>query len=140
MRFPGGVHDARAFRSLLLAQQPNRFFTALEEIDVNEKATRRAKATLLKDTTSQREEYYRLPAYIDELRGANPGAHLKLNPDTGTLRSLFICPQISREAFRQAAILLQWTEHLQRVRCSSAFSLLSSLMQTITLFASHGNR
>jgi hypothetical protein len=72
-------------------------------VDVNEKAARRAKATLLKkDTTSQREEYHRLPAYIDELREANPGAHLKLNldPDTGAFRSLFICPQTSREAFR----------------------------------------
>jgi hypothetical protein len=72
-------------------------------VDVNERSTRRAKAMLLKtDTTSQREEYHRLPAYIDELREANPGAHLKLNldPDTGAIRSLFICPQISREAFR----------------------------------------
>jgi hypothetical protein len=51
-------------------------------VDVNEKAARRAKATLLK--------YHGLPAYIDE---ANPGARLKLNldPDTGAFRSLFIC-------------------------------------------------
>jgi hypothetical protein len=72
-------------------------------VDVNEKTAWRAKATLLKkDTTSQREEYHRLPAYIDELQDANPGAHLKLNldPDTGAFRSLFICPQTSREAFR----------------------------------------
>jgi len=54
-------------------------------VDLNEKtarreeAARRAKATLLKDTTSQREEYHRLPAYINELGKANPSAHLKLN-------------------------------------------------------------
>jgi hypothetical protein len=68
-------------------------------VDVNEKAARRAKATLLKnDTTSQREEYHRLLAYIDELREASPGAHLKLNldPDTGAFRSLFICPRALR--------------------------------------------
>jgi hypothetical protein len=72
-------------------------------VDVNEKTAWRAKATLpKKDTTSQREEYHRLPAYIDELQEANPGAHLKLNldPDTGAFRSLFICPQTSRETFR----------------------------------------
>jgi hypothetical protein len=64
---------------------------------------RRVKATLLKkDTTSQREEYHRLPAYIDELQEANPGTHLKLNldPDTGAFLSMFICPQTSREASR----------------------------------------
>jgi hypothetical protein len=43
-------------------------------VDVNEKAM-----LLKKDTTSQREESQRLPAYIDELREANPVAHLKLN-------------------------------------------------------------
>jgi hypothetical protein len=46
-------------------------------VDVNDKAARRAKATLLKkDTTSQREGYHRLPAHVDERRAANPGAHL----------------------------------------------------------------
>jgi hypothetical protein len=44
------------------------------------------------DAASRREEYHRLPAYIDELPEANPGSHLKLNyldPDTGAFRSLF---------------------------------------------------
>jgi hypothetical protein len=87
------------------------------EVDVNEKAARRAKATLLKKaTTSQRVEYHRLPAYIDELRAANP-AHLKLNldPDTGAFRSLFICPQTAGKRSDTAARLLQWMEHLQRM-------------------------
>ena len=64
-------------------------------VDVNQKAARRAKATLLKkDTTSQREEYHRLRAYIDGLREPNPGVHLKRNPDsdTGAFRHLFVCP------------------------------------------------
>jgi hypothetical protein len=58
---------------------------------------RRAKATLLK--TSQREEYHRIPTYIDELQEANPGVHFKLNlnPNTNAFRSLFIA---RKPAFR----------------------------------------
>jgi hypothetical protein len=53
-------------------------------VDVNEKAARR---------TAHHNERS-LPTSRD--------AHLKLNldPDTGAIRSLFICPQTSREAFR----------------------------------------
>ena len=63
----------------------------------------RAKTTpLKKDTTSQRQEYHRLPTDVDELQEVNPEAHLKLNldPNTDAFKNLFICPLTSQEAFR----------------------------------------
>jgi len=73
-------------------------------------------------------------------REVNPGAHLKLNldPDAGAFRSLFVCSQTSREAFRHCRRVVAMGGTFTKNAVQQCVLIAVTVDADITLFASHG--
>ena len=74
-------------------------------------AAKKAKKRLLSDDLQQQAHQFELlPAYIDAVQTADPEARIQLSIEnregTRQFQQLFVCPSVSREAFRQCRFFL----------------------------------